>query len=107
MFEEFHQGQRYSRAGPTHARAATVDRIKGFIYYEASRLDARSRACSPALGPGVGCGGAARLVGTVVASVNFRGRAGARDVPLINNVPVFMLQDDKLAQHTFSPSCRT
>ena len=73
------------------------------FYYGASRLDARSRACSPALGPGVGCGGAARLVGTVVASVNFRGRAGARDVPLINNTPVSMLQDDKLAQHTFSP----
>ena len=27
VFEEFHQGQRYSRDGPTHARAATVDRI--------------------------------------------------------------------------------
>ena len=59
------------------------------------------------LGPGRGCGGAARLNGTVVASMNFRGRAGAHGVRLINNTPVLMLQEDKMAQDTFSPSCRT
>ena len=59
------------------------------------------------LGPGWGCGGAARLNGTVVDSMNFRGRAGAHGAPLINNTPVLMLQEDKMAQDTFSPSCRT
>ena len=70
------------------------------------RCVAWSQARSLALGPCSGCGDGEWLVGIVMASMNFDDCEQVHDVPPNDYTPFLLLQHDKMAQNTFSPSWR-